>query len=146
MICTICGTEFEKRSHNQILCGSKECKAISEKLRMRRLRGSVLYEPRPCKICGVIFTPVNYRHTCCSDPCRRTNKLETNRVSKKRVEEGNKAPVYYPLPLRRPFTDASRRMILEDIRKGRSFEWMGRMYGRDAGHIREEVGRWQARL
>ena len=108
-------------------------------------------KPKKCPICQEKFEPhrIN-RVVCYKTECETAHNRELWRKSIKKRKSKEKKEIkeqaQKPLPLRRPFTADSRRMILEDIRKGRSFEWMGRMYGRDAEHIREEVGRWQARL
>lgn len=68
--CEICGTEFiPNRSSRQKLCGARACK-VENKRRVRAKReGMKLTDrtPRPCTVCGELYTPHQSNQTTCSN-------------------------------------------------------------------------------
>ena len=135
--CAICGKEFDPPMKISTVCSDPECKLKHEAERQRKAYQQKK-EKKFCIICGGVIKGQGTKY--CSRQCVGKAQEKEHEAAETRER------AYYPEPLRRPFTSATRLMISQDIKAGRSFEWMARMYGRDAEHIREEVGRWQARL
>lgn len=73
MNCLICDKEFQKRAHNQFLCGDPECKRINANMLTHTARNKKREEKLvPCKICSTQFKPFSGSKMC-SEECRKKN-------------------------------------------------------------------------
>jgi hypothetical protein len=50
--CKVCGNDFEAKHQSQLLC-SQACVALNMQARVRKDQP----DPRPCEVCGTVFTP-----------------------------------------------------------------------------------------
>lgn len=68
--CKICGAEFvPNRNSRQTLCGSPKCKAENKRLVRSKREGRKPTDrtPRPCTVCGELYTPHQTNQTTCSN-------------------------------------------------------------------------------
>lgn len=75
--CAICGGGLTPRRSgpraSRRLCGSEECRAEDHRRRQRAYYDRAHAgdrSPRPCKGCGVVFTPKHAARKFCTDRCR----------------------------------------------------------------------------
>jgi predicted nucleic acid-binding Zn ribbon protein len=59
----------------KVVCSSPECKLALAKLN----RGWKPKKPRPCEVCGQVFTPIQEKTKTCSLRCKRIRKLQWKR-------------------------------------------------------------------
>ncbi len=90
MPCTICGKSIQPKravvtSGRNVVCNSKKCKSMLAKLN----RGWKPKKPRPCEICGAIFTLIQEKEKGCSPECKRLHRLQQKRARRIR----NKRPL-----------------------------------------------------
>ena len=103
--CEICGKSLMQRLPGQVICGADECKLALGRVRQKARRPPApKLPPRPCPICGKVFTP------CRKDAVNTCGELRCRRARERRIEAERRAKFAFELEVEAALLAEQKRM------------------------------------